>query len=774
MADSIAGNLSQAAAQSSGRPQSVGLVLSGGGAKGIAHIGVLKAFEDADIPIDYIAGTSMGAIVGGLYACGYTTEEMMDLLLSRSFAFWSTGRTDPALIYGFARREPTPSIINIPVSVSTKKTAADSVMASIINPLPMNFAFMELFAAYTAQCGGDFNRLFVPFRCVASDVAANHKVVHRSGSVGDAIRTSMTFPIVFQPIRVNGRLLYDGGLFDNFPIDVMRRDFAPDFIIGVDVSSSSTGPQASLLDQVNSLVERPQSYDVPDSLGIKIRVNLDEFGLLDFPAARRIYSIGYDKAMSMIDSIKGRVTSRMPGVARNTARAAFKSKTPYVHFDTVDVTGATAEQNRYIKYMFEPAHADTFGIRHARESFYRSISSGRISDLFPQAVYNDKTGLFRLNLKVAPKNQYSFGLGGYISSSTSSYLFLSGGYNTLNFSSASAVVNAWIGQSYMAGQFRASVNLPTAIPSAVGIEGLVSRLRFFESDRLFFEDNRPAFIVDHEYYARLLYDIAAGSQGKLSVGVGYGHLYDSFFRLDSHQAGQEYRRDNTTHDLGQVRVDYVNSTLNAVNYATAGHNYHFTAMGVMGYSRYRSGDGSYSNFDKHPQWLQLELRTDNYFDAGKHFALGLHSDALLSTRKLSGNYDADIVNAPAFYATPTMHNVFNSEFRANSFVAATLEPIYKFNSSLTARLSLSAFVPVRRILPTTETAERQRQADFWRSSRYGEWFDSPRFFGEAVVSYALPVPATVSAYVNYASSGVRPWAVGLSLGIFLHAPQFLR
>ncbi|MDE5923259.1 MAG: patatin-like phospholipase family protein, partial [Muribaculum sp.] len=88
-------------------PQSVGLVLSGGGAKGIAHIGVIKALEDNNIPIDYIAGTSMGAIIGGLYAAGYTTDEMLDMILSKEFSYWSTGTIDPSYIYYYAKEEPT-------------------------------------------------------------------------------------------------------------------------------------------------------------------------------------------------------------------------------------------------------------------------------------------------------------------------------------------------------------------------------------------------------------------------------------------------------------------------------------------------------------------------------------------------------------------------------------------------------------------------------------------------------------------------------------------
>lgn len=184
---------------SPGHPQSVGLVLSGGGAKGIAHIGVIKALEEHNIPIDYIAGTSMGAVVGGLYAAGYTPEEMMQLIESPGFAHWSTGEIDKSLLYYYSEPQQTPAFVNVNLGDST--SSLQSVLpSSFINPIPMNFAFMDLFSSYTAQCGGDFNKLFVPFRCVTSDVYAKHKVVCRSGSLGNAIRASMTFPIVFRPI----------------------------------------------------------------------------------------------------------------------------------------------------------------------------------------------------------------------------------------------------------------------------------------------------------------------------------------------------------------------------------------------------------------------------------------------------------------------------------------------------------------------------------------------------------------------------------------------
>ncbi|MDE5982734.1 MAG: patatin-like phospholipase family protein, partial [Duncaniella sp.] len=154
---------------------SVGLVLSGGGAKGIAHIGVIQALEDNDIPIDYITGTSMGAIVGGLYAAGYTPAEMMELIGSKGFTDWSTGQIDEKLEYFFSQPDPTPALFLLNLGENDSAKVSPMLPTSLINPLPMNFAFMELFAAYTAQCNENFDNLFVPFRCVTSDVYAKHK-----------------------------------------------------------------------------------------------------------------------------------------------------------------------------------------------------------------------------------------------------------------------------------------------------------------------------------------------------------------------------------------------------------------------------------------------------------------------------------------------------------------------------------------------------------------------------------------------------------------------
>ncbi|MDP3433532.1 MAG: patatin-like phospholipase family protein, partial [Bacteroidota bacterium] len=221
--------------------QKVGLVLSGGGAKGLAHITVIKALEENGIPIDYIAGTSMGAIVGGLYAAGYSTDEMEQLFKSDQFKFWSTGRIQEEYRYYFLKLEEDPSWLELNL---LKKEDKLKILppTNIIPEEQIDFAFMEMFSAVTAVSKGDFNNLFVPFFCIATDVYNNREVVLRQGDLGEAIRGSMTFPLYFKPIEIDGSLVFDGGIVNNFPVHNMKELFNPDIIIGHNVSNRARKP----------------------------------------------------------------------------------------------------------------------------------------------------------------------------------------------------------------------------------------------------------------------------------------------------------------------------------------------------------------------------------------------------------------------------------------------------------------------------------------------------------------------------------------------------
>ena len=179
--------------------QKVGLVLSGGGAKGITHIGVIKALEENNIPIDYVAGTSMGAIVGGMYAMGMSPDEMIAVLKSNDFKNWSTGEIESDYVYYYRNADPKPNFMEMSFRINRLDSLdikSNILPTNLISPRQMNYAFVPLCAQPNAVAGGNFDKLFVPFRCVASDIYNKRAVIFRTGVLGDAIRASMTYPLL--------------------------------------------------------------------------------------------------------------------------------------------------------------------------------------------------------------------------------------------------------------------------------------------------------------------------------------------------------------------------------------------------------------------------------------------------------------------------------------------------------------------------------------------------------------------------------------------------
>ena len=747
--------------------ESVGLVLSGGGAKGIAHIGVIQALEDNDIPIDYITGTSMGAIIGGLYASGFTPDEMLELLKSEDFADWSTGTINGDLEYYFDKKEPSPAMFYLNLERTDSSTVKANILpSSLINPLPMNFAFMELFAPYTAQCGGDFDKLYVPFRSVAADVFNKRKLVLGEGSLGVAVRASMSFPLVFKPQYIDSVPIFDGGIYENFPVNVMKSEFSPDIIIGVDVTAGGTETDMNnIVKQIETMIVQDRDTDIEPEEGIRININLRDFQLLDFPKASQIYARGYSSAMSMMDSIKGRVEKRVSKESRNLSRSVYKSRTPSVTFGSVEVTGGSAGQNEYLRNLFNGGDDGVLDVDEAKIAFYRAVSTGKLDDFVPEATYNKETGLFDLTLRAQMKNPVSVGVGGWVSSSTNSMIYLSGNYNTLNYNSFDASMSGWLGQSYYAGMIESKIALGTNIPSYLKLTGVLSKQKFYENDVLFYQSEQPSFIINYEDYVKLEYGLAMGRKSKLGVSVGYGYLKDLFYQSNVVDYSST-KQDKSTYKLGQIEAVLERNTLNHNMYPTTGSRLRLKVAGVYGSSDYLPYDpenGEYTISEGSPEfWVQAELQWDKYIDISNYFSIGLKADAAMSSRPLGDNYTAWLVQAPAFTPTPATQNYFNPGFRSHSFIAGGAVPVWKIVSNLQLRTEFYAFAHVRDVVETSDLRPE-----------YSGWFKRLEWMGEASLVYNFPF-ASLSMYCNYLTYPSNNWNFGISFGLLFSAPKFLR
>ena len=166
--------------------QKVGLVLSGGGAKGLAHIGVLKQLEANGIPIDYIIGTSMGAVIGAMYSAGYSPREIEKIVLTPEFQYWTSGKQLQDKTFNYLTAEPDPSALRLGVAIDS--TLHARVVPNLVNDLNLNLALARLLAPAGAECGYDFDKLFVPYRCLAAEIFTRKQVIQKSGNLADAVR----------------------------------------------------------------------------------------------------------------------------------------------------------------------------------------------------------------------------------------------------------------------------------------------------------------------------------------------------------------------------------------------------------------------------------------------------------------------------------------------------------------------------------------------------------------------------------------------------------
>jgi len=207
----------------------VGLVLSGGGARGAAHVGVIEVLDELQIPVDFIAGTSMGAIVGGLYASGMTADELAHVIET---ADWSALLTDrpPRAQRSFRRKSDDIGFL-VDFDLGIDKSGL-IFPEGFIQGQNLETALKRM--ALPAISIDDFDELPIPFRAVATDIVTGEAIVLDSGDLAGAMRASMSAPGIFKPVRRDGRILVDGGVSNNLPVQIVR-DMGADILIVVDV-----------------------------------------------------------------------------------------------------------------------------------------------------------------------------------------------------------------------------------------------------------------------------------------------------------------------------------------------------------------------------------------------------------------------------------------------------------------------------------------------------------------------------------------------------------
>src|SRR5690606_29822664 len=284
-----------------GPPPKVGLVLSGGGAKGLAHIGVLKVLEEAGVTVDYIGGTSMGAIVGALYASGYGAEELDSIFRTTEFTSLIQDHV-PRGAMSFQEKENSEKyalslpFTNFRVSFPQAISGGQNIFNELVRLL------------YHVKDVNDFNELPIPFLCMATNMETGEAVLLDRGFLPEAILASGTFPSLFEPSEIDGNILIDGGVVYNYPIE-QDRAMGADLIIGLDVQAAlaSRGSLSSAMEillQINNYRTVNDMRRKAGKTDIYIKPDIGGFSVIDFGRGPAIVERGERAARDKMEELR--------------------------------------------------------------------------------------------------------------------------------------------------------------------------------------------------------------------------------------------------------------------------------------------------------------------------------------------------------------------------------------------------------------------------------------------------------------------------------------
>lgn len=738
--------------------QRVGLVMSGGGARGLAHIGVIRMLEENNIPIDYVAGTSMGAIVAALYSMGYTPDEMIELMKTEDFQRWYTGTMDQKYMFYFKKNKDVPDLISLHFDLKDSLRVVKP-SAHLIKSAPMNLGFMEIFSGSTAACGNDFNKLMVPFRCVAADAYNKKQVVFSGGDLGDAVRASMSYPFFFKPIKVDSVLLYDGGLYNNFPRDVMEQDFDPDIIIGSVTGSATTMPDArDVMSQAENLIMGRTDYTLPGDKGILIDMQIKGVNLLDFHKMDYVSLVGYENAQLFADSIKKRVKRRENTEILAARRKAFRQRVPGLVFNEVVVHGVSKEQEKSIAGEFHK-RGHKFTLEECRRGFYSLLSGDIIDDIIPHAVYNEQDSTYALHLDVALNPHFTLKMGAAVSTSISNQIYYGLHYRSLKNHTKEFILDGHFGKVYNNVQVSGRVDFYTSLPVSLKFIGSYSTIDYYNMSYLFSNENSVALNHQREYYAKMKIMFPFLNRRKAEIGIGVGNIKDEYIQSNIINLNSpQFDSNASTLFSGSIKLE--GNTLDKKVFPTEGMHETLTAQFVVGKEKY---SGQYTTSDGQVQsWLQISYTRSDNFKIANNFSIATYAHLFYSTRRLSKTYQATMMQAAAF--TPTMNSIFNydPQFRANQFIAGGVVPIFKTNNFLQIRPGFYAFIPYRKIY------EKSDGTAYFSKRRFSDF--------QYIVDLTLAAQfsnISVSAFVNYYSSHDKRVNFGITLGWFMFNERFL-
>ncbi len=744
------------------KAQKVGLVLSGGGAKGLAHIGVLKALEENNIPIDYITGTSMGGIVGAMYAAGYSPKQMEEIALSSDFQDWVSGRYKSDYSFYFQKNNTNASILTAKLSADTGLRL--SFRPNLVNDIPLNFALLELFSQASSIAKDNFDNLFVPYRCMVSDVLSQKSIAVKKGSLAEAVRATMTVPLVYRPIKLDGKYVFDGGLYNNFPADIMKAAFKPDVIIGANVSSKIFNEYPKNDDRLMNRFLVYMFLSKSDSTligtnGVYIQPELADFNTTNFTPVADLIKRGYDATMADMEKIKKSTTRRISKYQLEKKRLEFNILKPNLTFNTVKVSGVNTQQKKYIERLFK-SDQSTFNLSDIKQGYYKLVADETFETIYPKITYDQLTDNFDFEIVAQPKKSFKIDFGGNISTRPISNVYLGLQYNYLNKRAYTFGTNFYSGRFYESVQLNGRVDYPSGLPLFLAAEFTYNHWNYYNTSEIFIDNPNPTYIEQADRKIELKMGFPLNRNARISLTTSFINNSDNYSPTNSFAVGDIL--DRTVFNGFRTSLLFEKNSLNRKQYATTGQNLLVSVSYSSGKENYTPGN-SYRFLASQPDvfrqirgWGYLKISDEHYFLHKKRYTLGYLAEGVMSNQPLFNNYYAALLAAPAFYPLQDSKSLFLHNFRATSYLAGGIKNIFYLKKNFDLRLEGYLFLPYKEFM-------QNEQHEVTYAKAFSKW----RYAGTAGLVYHTPV-GPISLSYNLYDDNVKRNGILLHLGYLIY------
>lgn len=384
----------------------VGVVLSGGGAKGFAHVPVLQLIDSLGIPVDYVAGTSMGALVGGLYAIGYTPDQLEELLLSEN---WNEILDDtpprqdiPIWEKDLKQKRLVAVGLDLREKAGSEKSMQLLLPSGLIQGQNVFSKFLELTRGFHAQ--QSFKTFPREFICVGADLKTGEEIVYRSGSLPDAMRGTMSIPTMFAPHQYDGEVVVDGGAVNNLPADHLKA-LGCDIIIGVNVSTPFSHVEdnpsiGDILGQTGMFIDSKTADDRKALCDVLIEPDIYDFGVTSFSSTVEILQRGKDAAK--------KATPALVEIAKRVQPAVDKYIPAYEFPDSIQICDVTIDglnqlTRKYVLSKFDLPETGKVAISHLETRNEALYSSGTVEQSHFYLYPTDDGDYYHCRIKIIEK-----------------------------------------------------------------------------------------------------------------------------------------------------------------------------------------------------------------------------------------------------------------------------------------------------------------------------------------------------------------------------------